>query len=122
MGKSKKSRKAKRALPYVRRAAEDKRVHGHMSEAAAAARRAYARISRQGGKAAEDKKLYGDLRGAATSLRQATLAIRRQPEPKHHGRKLLVVVLVAGGAAAAVKSRARSQADSEPIPQATAGA
>ena len=66
----------------MRRTLEDERVHRHLSDAAAALRKAYSRAARQpGAKAVEDKKLYGHVRGAAASLR-AALGIVRQPEPE----------------------------------------
>jgi hypothetical protein len=105
MKKSKKTKNEK-AAPYVRRALEDERVHNHVANAAAAARRAYDRAARQrGAKAVEDKKVYDHVRTAAGSARAAILAVRRPPPPppKRRGRKLMLVVLVAAAAVVVAK-------------------
>ena len=95
----KKKKKAKRAAPYVRRTLEDERVHRHLSDAAAALRKAYSRAARQpGAKAVEDKKLYGHVGGAVASLR-AALGIVRQPEPappKRLKRKAVTILVLVG--------------------------
>ena len=97
--KDKKKKKAKKAAPYVRRTLEDERVHRHLSDAAAALRKAYSRAARQpGAKAVEDKKLYGHVRGAVASLR-AALGIVREPEPeppKRLKRKAMTVLVLVG--------------------------
>jgi hypothetical protein len=113
MAKAKKAKKAKKAaFPYIRRVAEDRRVHQHLRDAATGIRQAYGRASSKRGKAAEDKKLYGHLREAATSLRRATLAVR-EPEPKHRGRQVLLVALAGGGAALIVKRVRREKIEAE---------
>jgi hypothetical protein len=102
----KKSKKSKKAAPYVRRALEDERVHDHHANAAAAARKAYDRAAGQRGtKAVEDKKVYDHVRNAAGSARAAILAVRRPPPPppKRRGRKLMLVVLVAAAAVIVAK-------------------
>ena len=93
-----KKKKAKAALPYVQRLVEDEAVQQQLRTAAIRLRQAYGRVSRKGGKAAEDKQLYGNLREAATSIRGAALAIRRRPQSKRRGRKLMLVGAVAGAA------------------------
>src|SRR4051794_33689364 len=108
---AKKAKKAKATVPYIRRLVEDEHVHGHLRDAAAGIRNAYGRVSSKRGKAAEDKMLYRNLREVATSIRQATLALRRRPEPKRRGRKLLLLALAGVGAAVVVKTRGR---DTEP--------
>jgi hypothetical protein len=61
------------------------------------------------GKAAEDKQLYANLRQAAISARNASRALRRKPEPKRRGRKLIAVAVaaLAGGIAVLVSQRAK---------------
>jgi hypothetical protein len=111
-----KTKKAKTAVPYVRRLAEDEQVQKHVRDASAGLRQAYGRVARKRGRAVEDKKLYGHLRGAATSVRQGALALQRgQPDRKRRGRKV-VLVAVAGGAAALIASRRRGDKAQSPPP------
>jgi hypothetical protein len=120
---SKQGKKGKKAAPYMRRALEDERVHDHLANAAAAARKAYDRAAGQrGAKAVEDKKVYDHVRTAAGSARAAILAIRRPPPPppKRRGRKLMLVVLVAAGVLIAKRARSghdvRDTSDRAPDP------
>jgi hypothetical protein len=102
-----KKKQPKQAL-YLRRTLEDERVHGHVADAAAALRKAYARASRRGGATVEDKKFYDQIRESAGSLRAAARAIGKppQPEPKRRGRKLLILVVLAMVGVVVAKKRA----------------
>lgn len=101
-----KKKKAKKAAPYVRRTLEDKRVHRHLSDAAAGLSKAYRRAARQpGAKAIGDKQLYDYVRGALASLR-AALGIVGEPEPeppKRRKRKVMTVAILVGAAGFAAK-------------------
>ena len=104
--KDNKKKKARKAAPYVRRTLEDKRVHRHLSDAAAALSKAYRRAARQpGAKAVEDKKLYDYVRGALGSMR-AAVGIVSEPEPeppKRRKRKVMTVAVLVGTAGFAAK-------------------
>ncbi|HEV7585668.1 MAG TPA: hypothetical protein VGO14_07810 [Solirubrobacteraceae bacterium] len=109
---SKKSNRAKAALPYARRAVEDEYVQEQIRNAVSRLGDAYARVSRQKAEAAEDKKLYRNIRSAAVSIRKAAGAIEEPPpKPKRRGRKVLLLALAVSGIALIAK-RTRS-GDSE---------
>lgn len=105
----KKTKRAKSALPYFRRAAEDEYVQAQLRNAVARLREAWVRAARQGDKAAEDKKLYANLREAATSIRRAAIRVGREPKPKRRGRKLAAAALAGGGAAFALSRKRKTQ-------------
>ena len=98
--KKRKARKgAKSGARYAERLMQDQYIHEQLGDAASRLRQAYGRVASRGGRAAEDKKLYAHLREAATSTRRAVNALRRKPEPRRRGRKLLGLALAGGGAA-----------------------
>jgi hypothetical protein len=107
-----KKKQPKKAAPYLRRTLEDKRVHDHIADAAAALRKAYARASRRGSATVEDKKFYDQVRESAGSLRAAVLAIGKppEPEPKRRGRKLLIVLVLAAAGVIIAKKRGKDSA------------
>jgi ferric-dicitrate binding protein FerR (iron transport regulator) len=91
---STKTNRAKAAIPYARRAAEDEYVQEQIRNAVRRLGDSYARVSRQKAEAAEDKKLYRSLRAAAISIRKAVGAIEEPPpKPKRNGRKGLLLGL-----------------------------
>jgi hypothetical protein len=91
-----KTKQAKAAIPYARRAVEDEYVQEQVRKAVAQLRDVYKRASREGGKASKDNQLYAKVREAATSARRAVGAIEEPPQPKRRGRKLLVLAAVTG--------------------------
>lgn len=111
----KKKKKRDKASLYARRTLQDKRVHAHVADAAASARKAYDRVSRRGGaEAVQDKKLYDHVRGTVGSLR-AALGIVSEPEPQPKGRKRrIATVLVMVGAVGLVARKKLTSRDSEP--------
>jgi ferric-dicitrate binding protein FerR (iron transport regulator) len=114
---SKKTSRAKAAIPYARRVAEDEYVQEQIRNAVKRLGDAYARVSRQKAEAAEDKKLYGSLRAAATSIRKAVGAIEEPPpQPKRRGRKGLLLGLAL---AAIILILKRRSSEDSPAPQQT---
>jgi hypothetical protein len=95
---AKKTKKAKSAVPYVQRLAQDEYVQEQLRNAVARLGEAYKRIRRERGDAAEDKKVYANMREAATSIRKAVSRLQRKPEPKRRGRKFMIAALAAGSA------------------------
>ena len=104
MAKSK-SRQARRAAPYLRRAIEDEYVQQQLRNAVTRMREAYGRVSRKQAAAAEDKKLYRNLREAAVSVRNAIGRIEEPPPPKHGLRNTLLAGATIAGAFLLIKSR-----------------
>jgi hypothetical protein len=101
--------KTQQAKIAARRLVEDDEVQKHLRLAAARVREAWSRASgRPASKAISDKKLYNSVREAAGSLATASRRLRRQPEPKHTGRKVVAVAAVAGGTAYAIKRKRSS--------------
>jgi hypothetical protein len=103
-----KKTKSQQAKIAARRLVEDEEVQKQLRLAAVRVREAWGRASgRPPSRALSDKKVYDKVREAATSLATAGKRLRKQPEPKHAGRKVVAAAAIAGGAAYAVK-KARS--------------
>ena len=113
---AKKTKKAKSAVPYVQRIAQDDYLQGQLRNASARLRDAYTRTRRQRGRAVEDKKLYANLREAATSIRNEATRLQRKPEPKRRGRKVAAVAVAGGGTALLWRRRGKGQADNAGYP------
>jgi hypothetical protein len=112
MPKAKKTQK-KQSTPYLRRALEDERIHGHVADASERLRKAYYRAARQPkGKAAEDQQIYEYVRQAVASLSAAGRILRRQPQRKPK-RRAPTLILLAGLAGAGVLLAKRASRGSE---------
>ena len=113
MAKSK-TKQAKGALPYVRRAAEDEYVQAQLRRAVSQLKDAYGRLAKQQASATEDKKLYSSLKGAAVAARKAILRIEEPPPKRRRGRTVLILLL--SGGVAGLIYRARSGARDQALP------
>ena len=81
----------------MRRTLQDKRVHNHVSDAAASVRKAYRRASRRRAPRRSRTRSSTTIRGAVGSLR-AALGLVSEPEPKPKGRKrrIATVTVIVG--------------------------
>jgi hypothetical protein len=109
-----KTKQAKAAVPYLRRAVEDEVAQEQLRKAVGRLRDVYGRVSRQQAGATEDKKLYRSLKEAAVSVRKAVGRIEEPPKPKHTMRNTLLIGAAAGAAFLLFK---RSEKDSSDQPQ-----
>jgi hypothetical protein len=97
------TKKKDQARVAVTRLLQDDDVQKQLRIAAVRLREAWSRASgRPPAKAVGDKKIYSKVRDAATSLAVVSSRLRKKPQPKHTGRKILAGAAVAGGAAYAV--------------------
>jgi hypothetical protein len=114
MAKSK-TKQAKRALPYVRRAAEDEYVQAQLRRAVSQLRDVYGRLAKQQAGATEDKKLYNSLKGAAVATRKAILRIEEPPPKRRRGRAVLMLLLSGGVAGLIYRARSGGRDQAPPL-------
>jgi hypothetical protein len=97
---ARKKSKSDQAKVAVTNLLQDEDVQKQIRFAVKRLREAWTRVSgRPASKSLADKQVYSKVRDAAASLTAVSNKLRKKPEPKRWGRKLVAGAAIAGGAA-----------------------